>query len=131
MTANPDQEDVVEKIKAEVPELLDVVFECCGQQEAVDQAVDLLKPGGKLMIIGIPEFDHWSISTDKTRRKELCIQNVRRQNEALQPALDFMEQGTIKVEAMATHRFDFKDTKTAFDLVAGYKDGVMKAMIDF
>lgn len=131
MTANPDQEDVVKKITSDVPEMLDAVFECCGQQDAVENAVDLLKPGGKLMIIGIPEFDFWSFSADKTRRKELCIQNIRRQNEALQPALDLMEQGKIKVEAMATHRFDFKDTKSAFDLVAGYKDGVMKAMIDF
>ena len=27
--------------------------------------------------------------------------------------------------------FNFNDAKAAFDLVAGYKDGVMKAMIDF
>jgi hypothetical protein len=32
---------------------------------------------------------------------------------------------------MVTHRFDFQDSKQAFDLVAGYRDGVMKAMIDF
>ena len=131
LTANPDQEDVVKKISGEVPELLDVVFECCGQQDALDNAVDLLKPGGKLMIIGIPEFDHWTLPVDKSRHKELCIQHVRRQNEAVQPALEMMEEGTINVGAMTTHRFDFRDTKEAFDLVAGYKDGVMKAMIDF
>jgi L-iditol 2-dehydrogenase len=131
LTTNAATEDVVSKISGEVPELLDVVFECCGQQDAFDNAVDLLKPGGKLMIIGIPEFDHWSIPVDKSRHKELCIQNVRRQNEAVQPALDMMVSGEISVEAMATHRFRFEDTKEAFDLVAGYKDGVMKAMIDF
>jgi L-iditol 2-dehydrogenase len=131
LTANPDKEDVVGRISGEVPELLDVVFECCGQQEALDNAVDLLKPGGKLMIIGIPEFDHWSIPVDKSRHKELTIQNVRRQNEAVQPALDMMERGEVRVEAMATHRFRFEDTRKAFDLVAGYGDGVMKAMIDF
>ncbi len=130
-TANPDHENVVEKITGEVPELLDVVFECCGQQDAIDNAVDLLKPGGKLMIIGIPEFDRWSFPVDKSRHKELNIQNVRRQNEAVQPALDMMAQGNISVDAMATHRFSFEDTKAAFDLVAGYNDGVMKAMIDF
>ncbi len=131
LTANPDREDVVEKITNRVPELLDVVFECCGQQDAIDNAVDLLKPGGKLMIIGIPEFDRWSLPVDKSRHKELCIQNVRRQNEAVQSALDMMADGEISVSEMVTHRFDFKDTKEAFDLVAGYKDGVMKAMIDF
>ncbi len=131
MTANPDQEHVVEKIIEAVPELLDVVFECCGQQEAIDQAVDLLKPGGKLMIIGIPEFERWSFPVDKSRRKELCFQNVRRQNEAVQPALDMLASGKITVEAMATHRFSFERSKEAFDLVAAYGDGVMKAMIDF
>jgi L-iditol 2-dehydrogenase len=131
LTANPDREDVVKKISGKAPELLDVVFECCGQQEAIDNAVDLLKPGGKLMIIGIPEFDRWSFPVDQSRRKELCIQHVRRQNEAVQPALDMMAAGEISVAAMATHRFSFHESKEAFDLVAGYKDGVMKAMIDF
>lgn len=131
LTANPDSEDVVEKITKEVPELLDVVFECCGQQDAIDNAVDLLKPGGKLMVIGIPEFERWSIPVDKSRHKELTIQNVRRQNEAVLPALEMMEKGDVSVDAMATHRFSFENTKAAFDLVAGYKDGVMKAMVDF
>jgi len=131
LSANPDQEDVVEKISGAVPELLDVVFECCGQQEAIDNAVDLLKPGGKLMVIGIPEFERWSFAVDKSRRKELCIQNVRRQNEAVQPALDMIASGALSVEAMATHRFSFEQSKEAFDLVAAYGDGVMKAMIDF
>ena len=131
LTANPDREDVVKKISGEVPELLDVVFECCGQQDAIDNAVDLLKPGGKLMVIGIPEFERWSFPVDISRRKELCIQNVRRQNEAVQPALDMMASGEISVSAMATHRFSFERSKEAFDLVAAYGDGVMKAMIDF
>jgi L-iditol 2-dehydrogenase len=131
LTANPDREDVVKKISAEVPQLLDVVFECCGQQEAIDEAVELLKPGGKLMVIGIPEFERWSFHVDTSRHKELCIQHVRRQNEALLPALDLMASGKVKVDAMTTHRFNFENSREAFDLVAGYKDGVMKAMIDF
>ena len=121
----------VNKISGREPELLDVVFECCGQQDAMDNAVELLKPGGKLMIIGIPEFARWTLPTDLIRRKELCIQNVRRQNEAVQPALDMIASGELNVEAMATHRYRFEESKEAFDLVAAYGDGVMKAMIDF
>lgn len=131
LTANPEKEDVVVSIADRVPELLDVVFECCGEQDAIDNAVDLLKPGGKLMIIGIPKFERWSFPVDKSRHKELTIQNVRRQNEAVQPALDMMASGEISVSEMVTHRYKFEDTKQAFELVAGYRDGVMKAMIDF
>lgn len=130
-TGNPDHENIVEFILKEEPLALDVVFECCGQQEAMDQAVQLLKPGGKIMIIGIPEFDHWSFSTDVIRRKEICLQNVRRQNECVQITLDMISDGRANVKHLITHHFPFDKTKEAFDLVAGYKDGVMKAMIDF
>ena len=42
-----------------------------------------------------------------------------------------MASGEISVDAMATHRFRLEETREAFDLVAGYRDGVMKAMIDY
>jgi threonine dehydrogenase-like Zn-dependent dehydrogenase len=50
--------------KKEVPELLDMVFECCWTQEAIESAIDMPKPGGKL-IIGIPSFDRWSFPVNK------------------------------------------------------------------
>ncbi|MCK5208784.1 MAG: zinc-binding dehydrogenase, partial [Cyclobacteriaceae bacterium] len=111
--------------------MLDVVFECCGQQEALDNAIDLLKPGGKLMMIGIPEFDNWKFSADKGRRKEITYTNIRRQNHALEPTLEMMKNKVFDAHQMVTHRFKFDQTKEAFDLVDNYEDGVMKAMIDF
>jgi len=128
---HPEKDKVIEEIKNLEPHMLDVVFECCGQQEAVDQAVDALKPGGKLMIIGIPEFNRWSFDVDKLRHKEITITNVRRQNECVQDTLDMMNNGQIDAKKMVTHRFPFAKTKEAFDLVDNYADGVMKAMIDF
>ncbi len=130
-TGNPASENIVELIKEKEPLLLDVVFECCGKQEAMDQAIDILKPGGKLMIIGIPEFDRWSFNVDKLRHKEICIQSVRRQNHTLEETLVLMESKQLNVNMMPTHRFSFAKTKEAFDLVSEYRDGVMKAMIDF
>jgi len=131
LTVNVNKEPATEVISRAEPLLLDAVFECCGQQEALEQAIDLLKPGGKLMIIGIPEFDRWSVPVDKTRHKEICIQNVRRQNHCLEKTLHYLSSGKIDVSLMPTHRFPFEKTNEAFDLVAGYRDGVMKAMIDF
>lgn len=128
---NPYQKDIVAKVSSIEPDMLDVVFECCGKQEALDNALDLLKPGGKLMMIGIPEFDYWKLSADKGRRKEITITNVRRQNHALEPTLEMMHKKIIDAHPMVTHRFGFEQTKTAFDLVAAYDDGVMKAMIEF
>ena len=128
---NVNKTDVVKEILELEPKGLDVVFECCGQQEAIDNAFDLLKPGGVLMLIGIPEFDRWSFPVDKGRHKEVTVINVRRQNGAVEETLELLESGAVDVSNMPTHRFSFDDTKKAFDLVASYGDGVMKAMIDF
>lgn len=124
-------QDLVIEIGKQEPEMLDMVFECCGQQDALDQAVDLLKPGGKLLIVGIPQFSHFSFPVDHLRRKEICIQNVRRQNGCDKEAIRLIAEGRIPVDHWITHRFGLADCQKAFDLVAGYNDGVMKAMIDF
>lgn len=130
-TLNPLNENIVTRIKEMEPLGIDIVFECCGQQEALDQSVDLLKPGGKVMVIGIPEFDRWSLNVEDTRRREISFHFVRRQVDCVEPALEMMENGTIDVSNMITHRFPLSRSKEAFDLVASYSDGVMKAMIDF
>jgi len=128
---NPLNEDVVEKIRDNTQLGLNAVFECCGQQEAFDQAIAVLKPGGSLIVVGIPEFDRWSMNVETTRRKEISLQFIRRQVDCVEAALEMMESGKISVANMVTHRFPFDKTKEAFDLVADYSDGVMKAMIDF
>lgn len=129
---NPDKEDVVKKVKELEPGDLDVVFECCGEQEALDQAIEMLRPGGKLLLIGIPPTaERVTFLIDKLRHKEICIQNVRRQNHCVQLALDMMDSGDFDVGVMVTHRFPFERSKEAFDLVAAHGDGVLKAMIDF
>ncbi len=128
---NVDKQDIVADINSAEKEQLDVVFECCGQQDALDQALEILKPGGKLMIVGIPREPRISFSIDNLRRNEICIQNVRRQNGCVQDTLDMISSQAVIADPMMTHHFAFDQTKEAFDLVAGYKDGVVKAMINF
>ncbi len=130
-TGNPADEDVVAGIRVHEPQLLDAVFECCGEQDALDQAIDLLKPGGTLFIAGIPVADRVSFAIDTMRRKEIRIQNIRRQNNCMRPALDLIDSGKINVTSMLTHRFPVDCTKEAFDIVADYRDGVMKAILTF
>jgi len=128
---NPDKVCIVKEVSAREPLLLDAVFECCGEQSAIDEAIELIQPGGKLMLVGIPRVDRVSFVIDRARRKELDIRNVRRQCECLHPTLALMASGLLNADFMITHRFRFDQTKEAFDLVAAYRDGVVKAMITF
>jgi len=127
---NPEREDIVKAILQREPHGMDIVYECAGQQETLDEAVELLKPGGRLMLIGIPRVEQVWFSIDKLRRKELTLINVRRQNKCTQKAIDLIASGKADIDFMITHRFNLEQTKEAFDMVAGYRNGVVKALIE-
>ena len=129
-TGNPDQTDIVREILQREPLELDVVFECCGQQTAFEQAMKLCKPMGRIAIVGIPETDQCSFPAHDARRKGLTFINVRRQNECIGPVIDLIDDGRISPDFMITHRFSLDQTAKAFELLAGYHDGIIKAIVD-
>jgi len=129
-TGNPDRTDIVRDTIGREPLELDVVFECCGQQAALNQAVELCKPMGKLVIVGIPEADHVSFAVHDARRKGLALVNVRRQNECIDPVIALIREGRIQPDFMITHRFSLDQAARAFELLADYRDGIIKAVVD-
>jgi L-iditol 2-dehydrogenase len=128
---NPDKQDVVKEILQKQSLGVDVVFECAGQQETIDQGVDLLRPGGRIVLVGIPRVERISFAIDKIRRKEITIINIRRQNKCTQHTIDLVASRKVNVDFMITHRFKPEQAKDAFDMVAQYRDGVVKALIEF
>ena len=129
-TGNPRQEDVVAAIKEQEPWGLDLVFECSGDPACIDQGVRLLTPGGTLLTVGIPASPRVDFDVHTMRRKELTLQNVRRQRGCMAPAIRLVAAGQIDTAPLLTHRFPLEQIRDAFELVAGYRDGVIKAVIE-
>ncbi|MCX7009441.1 MAG: alcohol dehydrogenase catalytic domain-containing protein [Kiritimatiellaeota bacterium] len=121
--------DIADAWQQAEPLGFDVVYECCGQQTAIDDALHVLKPGGTLVLVGIPTVNRISLAMDYARRKEITLRNVRRQNDSVVPALKYIESGAIPMHKLQTHVFPVAQAAEAFDLVANYRDGVIKAMI--
>lgn len=128
---NPETENVLQKVENENSLLLDLVFEASGEQDAVDNAIKILKPGGKLVLVGIPPAAKYTFDMDLMRRKEITVVNIRRQNHCVEEAIELVVSGKIDVEKMVSHSFTLAETEVAFDIVEGYKDGAIKAMINF
>jgi L-iditol 2-dehydrogenase len=126
---NPEKIDIVNEIHCQEPFGLDAIFECCGDQAALNQAIDLLRPGGRLFILGIPEENRVSFDINQLRRKEICIQNVRRQNSCTEKAIKLLANRMVNLDWMVTHCFNLEQTEDAFQVVANYQDQVLKAMI--
>ena len=124
-TANPNESDVVQAASDE----LDVVFECCGQEDAIREGINLLKPGGFLVIIGIPEAENIQLPIHLLRRKEITILNVRRQNGKMHEAIDFTKQQLSYINTLITHEYRLQNVQEAFEKTSAYEDGVIKAII--
>jgi len=128
-TGNPDREDVVGEVLARESAGLDIVFESCGEQSALDQGIALLKPGGTLVVVGIPLEPRVSFDSSKVRRKEIRVQNVRRQNRCLERAVGMIHTGRIQADFLATHFFPLEQAREAYETAAARHDGVLKAIV--
>ena len=80
--------------------------------------------------MGIPETDQSSFAVHDARRKGLTVINVRRQNECIDPVIDLIHEGRIKPDFMITHRFNLDHAAKAFELLDGYRDEIIKAIVD-
>jgi L-iditol 2-dehydrogenase len=108
---------------------VDLVFEAAGADETQAHAADMVRPGGEIVLIGIPAGDRISFKAGTVRRKELTIKYVRRMKGTYPQALDLVARGLVNVRALVTHTFALKDIEKAFKLVERYGDGVVKAVI--
>ena len=95
----------------------------------MEQGQSLLRPGGALMLVGIPPVDAVAFDPHRMRRSELRFQAVRRQNDCVVPAVRLIAERRLDPSPLLTHRFPLGEISAAFELVAGYRDGVVKAVI--
>jgi len=128
---DPARDDVVHEILSRQALGLDAVFECCGEQSALDQAVELLKPGGTLAVVGIPLAERVSFPSAALRRKEIRVQSVRRQNRYIKRALLLLSARLVEIGFLANRKFRPEDAQAAFATAAARKDGVLKTSIVF
>jgi L-iditol 2-dehydrogenase len=109
---------------------VDVVFEAAGAVETPRQAVDLVKPGGVVVMIGISDQEEIPLGFTPARRKEIVLKWCRRFVRNFPRAIELASSGSLDLDALVTHRFPLEKTGDAFELVASYADGVVKATIE-
>jgi L-iditol 2-dehydrogenase len=98
---------------------VDIAFECAGDPAALDTAIRAVRPGGHVMLVGIPNGDATVFPSSAARRKELTLRNVRRMEAAdLSRAVGLVRSGAVSLEGLVTHRFALEEAPAAFALLA-------------
>ena len=108
---------------------VDVAFEAAGAPKTPQQAAAVACIGGKLVVAGIPADDTMYLNASTVRHKGLTIKLVRRMKHTYPRAIRLVETGMVDVASLATHFFPLERIGEAFELVANYEDGVLRAMI--
>jgi L-iditol 2-dehydrogenase len=93
---------------------VDVAFECAGENGAVEDAIAAAKPGGRVVLIGIPADDRTSFSATVARRKGLTIKLVRRMKFTYPRAIQLVESGKVDVCSLVSHHFPLEQAQKAF-----------------
>lgn len=122
-----------ENLVAEVKRLTDdwgadVVFECSGAPKAWDTITDLPRPGGCIVIVGLPvepvAFDVASLSV-----KELRIESVFRYAHQYERAIALMASGKVDLKPLITETFPFEKSIPAFERAAEGRPADVKLQI--
>ena len=93
---------------------VDVAFEVAGENAAVEDAYTAVKPGGRVLLVGIPADDRTSFQASVARRKGLTIKLVRRMKFTYPRAIQLVESGKVDVRSLVTHRLPLEQAQEAF-----------------
>jgi L-iditol 2-dehydrogenase len=105
-----------EEARERSPELeVDVAFELAGNDAAVEQAMAVARPGGRVVLAGIPSDDRTSFPASLARRKGLTLALVRRmKDDVYERGARLVESGRVDVASLVTARFPLERAAEAF-----------------
>jgi L-iditol 2-dehydrogenase len=96
---------------------VDVAFEMAGTDAAVQLAVSVVRPGGRLVLGGIPGDDSIRLQASVARRKGLTIAMVRRMNDTYPRAIALAATGKVDL-SIVSHRFPLARAAEAMAVAA-------------
>jgi L-iditol 2-dehydrogenase len=96
--------------------VVDVAFEAAGEDAAVAAAVRDVRPGGRVVLVGIPYEDRTSFPASVARRKGLALLLCRRMTSADLPrAIRLAASGRVELAALVSERHPLDAFPAAFE----------------
>jgi L-iditol 2-dehydrogenase len=97
---------------------VDVAFEMAGTDDAVRLAMQATRPGGRVVLGGIPASDQITFQASAARRKGLTIAMARRMNEVYPRAIRLASGGQVELASLVTQRYGLAEAPEAMAAAA-------------
>ncbi|MDK1373631.1 MULTISPECIES: NAD(P)-dependent alcohol dehydrogenase [unclassified Sinorhizobium] len=95
----------------------DIVFEASGSAKAYNGIFDLVRPGGTLVLVGLP-VEPVNFEVSGAIAKEVRLETVFRYANIFDRALQLIASGKVDLKPLITDTYDFKDSIQAFERAA-------------
>jgi len=113
---NSTREDAVKRIlELTDNEGVDIAIEAAGAVSAIKQAFDIVRPGGRSVLVGLYPFVEFQVPLANAITKELDIYGVWRYANVFPTAIRCVSSGRINIKPLITHKFPFDRIMEAFE----------------
>lgn len=107
------------------------VFECSAAADTLDQAINMVKRGGTVGLVGISAADYKEcIPVAKIVLDQISIIGSRANPNVSGKVLDLIASKQLDVETIITHRFPLTDFEEAYTTFVNRKDGAIKVIVE-
>jgi D-xylulose reductase len=106
----------------------DVVFECSGSPRAWETLMDLPRPGGTIVVVGLP-VDPVGFDVATASTKEVRIETVFRYAHQYDRAIALFASGRVDLKPLISETFAFEDAIKAFDRAVEARPSDVKLQI--
>lgn len=107
---------------------VDVILECAGSAQAVEQSCRIMRRGGILVLVGFgaPEI---AVPLADFIAGEFQMRTAHRYANCYPPALALVAAGRVDVKSLITHEYSLDDTEAALQFAHQRKDVAIKVLV--
>lgn len=129
-TINAATEDVVTRVlELTDGKGCDLVIETAGLASTTNQAIQYVKKGSHIVLVGYSKEGHRDLQVELAMDKELTFDTVFRYRHLYPLAIEAIASGLIPVRDVVTHEFEFDDVQRAFTESLENKADIVKSVV--
>ncbi|MGE5605977.1 MAG: zinc-dependent alcohol dehydrogenase [Bacteroidota bacterium] len=109
----------------------DEVIEAAGTASTFEQTFELVKPGGKIAILGVPPADtKASLTVRKFVHKELLLSGSRGSPNVYPEVIKMIQNGSLALGSLVSHRFPLSEFTRAMEVFTKRLENVVKVIVE-
>jgi L-iditol 2-dehydrogenase len=106
-----------------------LVVEATNSPDGFRDAVRAARIGGRVVLVGIPDGDHYSLPAAEARRRGLTVKFSRRMGHVYPRAIQLVKDQRVNIRALITDELTLDETPETFRRLAANEPGLVKAIM--